>query len=159
LFEISSEFSVSFGSLFSHVKSGVVAHVITSISMEFSLHVQFTTFSLFSGICSELSCVSLLSNFTASNLAVYSAFHLTSDIVGSHHINVYVKSLLDSFVGTSPLYVGTFPYSISSVARIIPFSFFHVIVYLLILYMYFALYSAFHCTFFISGSHHANVYE
>ena len=54
--------------------------------------------------------------------------------------------------------VGISPYKTSVVSIIVPSSFFHVIVDLLAVYIYFALYSASQSTTLISGSHHANVY-
>jgi hypothetical protein len=72
---------------------------------------------------------------------------------------VYSNSSEDSLVGNSPSYVGMAPYSTSPVPNTVSFSSFHVTVYLFVMYLYVALYSADHVTSEISGSHHANSYE
>jgi hypothetical protein len=72
---------------------------------------------------------------------------------------VYSNSSVDPLVGMLPLYVGMVPYSTSPVSNTVSSSSFHVAVYLFVMYLYVALYSADHVTSEISGSHHANSYE
>ena len=99
-------------------------------SLDHSLHFSMVHDRIFSSSWDNVDISSFSISFV-SYLATYSTSHLTSSIFLSHHVNIYSYSSVDSFVGSSPSYVGTVPYSTSSVFNTVSSSFFHVTVYFL----------------------------
>ena len=92
-----------------------------------------------------------------SNNAVYVASPVTAVISGSQPLNEYAYCSSASFVGVAPLYAGVAPYATSLSCNTVPSSLTNLIVYLLTVDVYVAVYVASAVTEASSLSQSANV--